>query len=159
MKLSKLAKIGLTTALAISSTAVLLVQPNKSIAAPSDVCNVVSTDASLHSGDSLQPGDCVASSNALAGNPGYYLVLQTDGNLVVYSYPNEQVIWASGTNGQTVTDCVMQDDGNLVIYGPSGSLWASGTSGRPGSQLTVQDDGNTVIYQPVPVWATNTTVQ
>ncbi len=59
---------------------------------------------------------------------GPNLVMQDDGNLVIY---------AGGSQN------------NLV--------WSSGTAGTSDSYyLKVQDDGNVVIYKPSPVWATNT---
>ncbi len=88
----------------------------------------------------------------------YQLILQQDGNLVLYDLgQNHRAIWASNTNGRAVSKAIMQTDGNFVIYGFPDAIWASNTNGRPNSFLVVQDDGNTVIYQPeVPVWATNT---
>ena len=101
----------------------------------------------------LNPGDEVTSNSRV-----YRLVLQPDGNLVLYDNTNDPPLWASGTQGQAVSECLMQDDGNLVIYGFSDNpLWASGTQGNPGSFLTVQDDANVVIYKPdVPIWASGT---
>ena len=60
-------------------------------------------------------------------NLPYYLSLQIDGNLVLYS--QIQPIWASQTNNQlTQPRLDMQDDGNLVLYNPSNVyFWASKT--------------------------------
>jgi hypothetical protein len=88
-------------------------------------------------------------------------VLQNDGNLVVYDNQN-RALWASGTNGQAVSQCIMQPDGNLVIYGYYNAIWASGTNGNYNAYLDMQTDGNLVIYYPVSytqaVWATGTNV-
>jgi hypothetical protein len=102
--------------------------------------------------ENLQKGDEVVSSSKV-----FTLVLQDDGNLVLYDN-NRVPQWASGTQGQAVSECLMQDDGNLVIYGFSNNpIWASGTQANPGSFLRVQDDGNVVIYKPnAPLWATGT---
>ena len=61
-----------------------------------------------------------------------FLVLQGDGNLVLYNPSaagaREHPKWASKTNGKA-KDCilVMQDDGNLVLYnGYKRAIWASG---------------------------------
>lgn len=61
------------------------------------------------------------------------LLMQTDGNLVVYERD-----WYT----------------HAVIR----VVWNSGTSHNPGAWLSVQDDGNTVIYSAnnVPLWKTNT---
>jgi hypothetical protein len=56
-----------------------------------------------------------------SGGPGSVLVMQGDGNLVLY---------APGCTG------------------PNGSCWSSGTSGHPGADFVVQEDGNLVIYGP-----------
>ena len=55
-----------------------------------------------------------------------YLILQTDGNLVLYDAAN-QPKWATGTNGRAVTHVIMQPDGNLVIYRRRAPVWASDT--------------------------------
>ncbi|WP_282795430.1 hypothetical protein [Streptomyces sp. CC224B] len=84
------------------------------------------------------------------------LVMQSDGNLVVYDEFN-RARWASRTVNQGWTTR-FQEDGNLVVYTRSGRpVWASGTAGHPGSRLVVQDDGNVVIYDGSrAVWATGT---
>ncbi|MFD9908795.1 hypothetical protein [Streptomyces sp. NPDC059063] len=84
------------------------------------------------------------------------LVMQSDGNLVIYDEFN-RARWATGTVGQ---GWVMrfQEDGNLVVYTRSGrAVWASNTDGHPGSRLVVQDDGNVVIYYGSrAIWASGT---
>ena len=104
----------------------------------------------LPSGSALQVNDDVVSPDGR-----YQLILQSDGNLVLYD-GSHKALWASNTNNQAVSQCIMQTDGNLVIYGFPGPLWSSKTAGNTESYLRVQDDGNTVIYHPSPTWATNT---
>lgn len=87
----------------------------------------------------------------------YHLILQGDGNLVLYS-PN-RAIWATGTDGKSVSFLAMQGDGNLVLYDKSGKpLWYSSTSGRRNMHLTIQQDGNLVLYNVygTPYWNTQT---
>jgi hypothetical protein len=55
-----------------------------------------------------------------------YLILQTDGNLVLYDAAN-QPKWATGTNGRPATHVIMQPDGNLVIYNKKAARWHSDT--------------------------------
>lgn len=86
-----------------------------------------------------------------------YLILQSDGNLVLYQCGT--ALWSSNTHGIAVTSCNMQTDGNLVIYAGAGNpIWASNTNGKYGAHLEVQDDGNLVIYDynHNPIWATGT---
>jgi hypothetical protein len=107
----------------------------------------------LGPGGQLTPGQDITSPNN-----GYKLLLQNDGNLVLYRLIDNHALWATGTNGQNVVNALMQNDGNFVLYLGNGSpCWASNTEGKPGSFLTLQNDGNVVIYWPnCPVWATNT---
>lgn len=71
------------------------------------------------------------SSNTHGMHGHKFLVLQGDGNLVLYNPSEagkpEHPRWASNTNGKA-KDCVlvMQDDGNLVLYGgDKHAIWAS----------------------------------
>src|SRR4051812_17766788 len=106
-------------------------------------CVMANSDSILQPNESMVRGESISSKN---GN--YDLVMQDDGNLVLYRDSDDLALWASGTNGAAVSQVIMQNDGNLVIYGYNAPLWASNTSGHPGSYLSVQDDGNVVIYQP-----------
>ena len=103
----------------------------------------------------LNPNDDVVSNNGR-----FQLIMQTDGNLVLYDNTNpasRKPIWASGTQGQAVNNCIMQSDGNLVIYGFNKPIWSSGTVGHANAYLRVQDDGNVVVYEPgKPAWSTGT---
>jgi hypothetical protein len=88
------------------------------------------------------------------------LVMQSDGNLVVYDERGAPR-WASNTAGRPGSVAAFQGDGNLVVYAPGGQpLWASNTaSGDPQNvnYMCVQGDGNVVVYKwPRAVWATNT---
>ncbi len=86
------------------------------------------------------------------------LVLQSDGNLVLYNASGIP-LWNTGTNGKSTAFAIMQTDGNLVIYDTSyRPLWSSQTDGRGMSYLRLQDDSNLVIYNlsARPTWATMT---
>src|SRR5690349_18522596 len=49
---------------------------------------------SLTAGETMNPGDFIVDSL----NPiSYYLIMQSDGNLVQYTYPGGIALWASGT--------------------------------------------------------------
>ncbi|TDH18077.1 hypothetical protein EXU57_24460 [Segetibacter sp. 3557_3] len=93
-------------------------------------------------------------------SPGrnYFLVLQGDGNLVLYTATGSPV-WNTKTNGKAVTTCSMQADGNLVLYNGSTPVWDSKTCCYPNNptKLSVQDDGNLVIFGQfcgnwIPIW-------
>lgn len=78
-----------------------------------------------------------------------FLILQGDGNLVLYRKDPQQAIWAAGTTGKGAEQLVMQADGNLVLYKAGGiPVWASGSTGTGADHLVAQDDGNLVLYKP-----------
>jgi hypothetical protein len=118
------------------------------VAAPADV--------PVPEGTTLQPGQQISSNSVT-------LVMQTDGNLVLY--PNAYIgnpgkaLWRSGTSGNNVA--AMQYDGNFVIYpvtaqgNPLYAEWESNTAGQD-NVLEVQDDGNVVIYPVTSVGASDT---
>jgi hypothetical protein len=96
----------------------------------------------------------------LVSNNGHLnLLMQRDGNLVLYRTMFGQALWSSNTVGQQVTHTIMQADGNLVAYTASGTAdWATGTQGHPGAYAMLQDDGNFVVYDAAnnALWASNT---
>ena len=90
-------------------------------------------------------------------NGGYTLIMQGDGNLVLYQ--GSTALWASNTAGSAADEAIMQGDGNLVLYTSSGTpVWASNTAGNTGAYLEVQNDGNVVIYSASgsTLWSTGT---
>ena len=91
----------------------------------------------------------------------FRLIMQIDGNLVLYRLSDYKAIWNSNTAKTSAYKAVMQYDGNFVVYGSKyEAKWSSQTYGRPASYLMVQDDGNLVIYSVGPPytvqWASNT---
>jgi hypothetical protein len=99
--------------------------------------------------------------NSITSYDGRFtLILQTDGNLVLYwNEPGHPALWSSHTQGKAGYDAEMQEDGNFVIYDAArNALWASGTDGHPGAYLVLQNDGNLVIYDTndAAIWSSNT---
>lgn len=107
----------------------------------------------LSAGAALHRGTFLTSPNGL-----YRLVMQADGNLVLYS--DSRAIWSAVTTGHPGAIAVMQADGNLVIYQDRRAVWSSGSArgGRAGYYLFLESDGNLVICTPtnVPIWETRT---
>jgi hypothetical protein len=104
----------------------------------------------LTAGQQLRTGQYLLSNNAQ-----FALVLQSDGNLVLYE--NGTALWASRTSGSGANHLAMQDDGNLVLYAGGTPKWHSGTDGT--SSFVVQDDGNLVVYRAsngLPTWDSKT---
>jgi hypothetical protein len=108
----------------------------------------------LQSGDSLPRGGFIASHASHDGVPRWKLILQHDGDLVLYH--GASPIWAAGTAGSGADSLVMVEDGNLVLLGPDGRhVWSTGTR-SPGAFAVLQDDGNLVIYDGfTALWASS----
>ena len=96
-------------------------------------------------------------------NGKYYLIFQSDGNLVIYTDKNSAT-WSSGTYGNSSAVLVLQKDGNLVIYKDktfNSAIWSSQTFGRTNSGmfLTIDDNGIAVLYNEAPnykpIWTSN----
>ncbi|OVE81547.1 hypothetical protein BVY04_02930 [bacterium M21] len=98
----------------------------------------------------------------MSKNGNYNLILQDDGNFVLYDHSGK-ALWSSGTNNLPIEKCIMQGDGNLVLYRDDGkAAWASDTRGKTDTNLIIQNDGNAVIYynqNPEAIWATGPLVQ
>jgi hypothetical protein len=106
-------------------------------------------------------------------NGNYTLVMQGDGNLVLYP-KGQGASWAAGTadseqkNGDGGQVAVVQTDGNVqVIDSKNNVLWQSNTAATKstsyynGAALSVQNDGNVVLYETPTngdesIWSTNT---
>jgi hypothetical protein len=108
----------------------------------------------------LNPNQQLNTNDSLVSwNKRTTLIMQDDGNLVLYRTDNNQALWSSGTYGKPVTRAIMQPDGNLVCYDDHGvAYWSSGTWGNPDAFLMLQDDGDLVIYKQngEPLWASLT---
>jgi len=115
------------------------------------------------------------------GTGEVFVLMQDDGNLVMYDSQNK-AIWATNTtqteekkhsdtlkeneqlkanesivSANGVYTAIMQGDGNFVIYKQGGGpIWASNTSGS-GALVILQGDHNLVVYQgSSPKWASDT---
>jgi hypothetical protein len=106
------------------------------------VAQAVDYHGVLKAGQQLNPGD-----RLFSGTKNYMMTLQaTDGNLVVYAYPEMHAAWSAGNiAGKGGVAAAMQGDGNFVVYNAAGAaLWNSGTGDRPGASLYLSD--NSVFY-------------
>lgn len=74
------------------------------------------------------------------------LVLQADGNLVIYRDDLGRPVWASNTEGKSISYLAMQGDGNLVLYSTDGkAVWASNTAGNQNASASLKDGGELVV--------------
>jgi hypothetical protein len=108
-----------------------------------------------------------------AGKSAGSVVMQGDGNLVIYGKDGKSSVWSSHTSGHPGSWLMVRRDGNVVICAPEGALlwttdtWAPlgpapiGPQMKPGDvlvpgatissasgtyQFTYQADGNLVLY-------------
>ncbi len=104
----------------------------------------------LKEGLNLKQGSYIASPNR-----NFYLVMQVDGNLVMYSsssFSSDRVVWQTNTNGKGTAPyrAALQKDGNLVVYDSlNKALWGAAAEGRgsgSGYRLQVQDTGCLSIF-------------
>ncbi|WP_373552327.1 RICIN domain-containing protein [Haliscomenobacter sp.] len=80
--------------------------------------------------NTLTAGQTLATGQRLdAPNGSHYLIMQTDGNVVIYTTVGNKPIWATQTQHKSSGGkFTMQADGNLVLYSASNqSLWSSQT--------------------------------
>jgi hypothetical protein len=107
----------------------------------------------------LGPGAVLTAGQELTSPDGHYdLVMQSDGNLVVY-IAGGRALWSSKTEGNPGDYAVMQTNGNFVIYSSSNqTLWSTNTTGAGCSDFVMQDDGNLVLYNSAgkAAWASGT---
>ena len=111
-------------------------------------------------GSRLPSGYYFGADNGLVSRNGnYVVVLQTDGNVVLYRYPGT-AMWQTRTYGTPSPGdnvMLMADDGNLVVLDVNNVVrWQSGTAGNPGAFAVLQNDGNFVVYTAGgrPLWGT-----
>jgi len=104
-----------------------------------------------------------ANQSVYSNSGNYKLILQGDGNLVLYRTADNYVMWTTDTNGSGANYLFFQLDGNLVLTqttDPSTVVWASNIyadgqtqpNGYPNmyqyaaySKYVLQDDGNLIM--------------
>ncbi|MFI9786348.1 hypothetical protein ACIHEI_23060 [Kitasatospora sp. NPDC051984] len=144
------------------ATAALLGAAVISMAAPAVTATATTPPATratwLLSGQKLMPGQSMISGAS-------ELVMQTDGNLVLYldgdTGHRGPVLWASGTYNNPGAYAYMQPDGNFVVYrqggGPAtgGALWNSGSWGHEGVGVELLN-GSLAVSGPSTYWWSHT---
>lgn len=95
--------------------------------------------------NTLAPNTALGPDERLTSPNGRYaLVMQGDGNLVLYRDPGGVPLWSSGSDDAGAR-LVMQGDGNAVIYLGTTPCWASDTCGHDGGSLVLRDDGALLV--------------
>ncbi|MGW2402673.1 hypothetical protein ACWCYY_39635 [Kitasatospora sp. NPDC001664] len=106
----------------------------------------------IPSGRTVRSGETVESK---AGR----LVMQPDGNLVLYSKATGNARWSTRTWGNQGAVATVQGDGNLVVKAADGRpLWGSGTWQYPNARAVLQDNLDFVLYGTAgwSAWSTRT---
>ncbi len=78
-------------------------------------------------------------------NGDYKLIMQSDGNLVIYK--NGSAKWHSGTHGNPNAVLRMQSDGNLVIYVNQSPKWSSNTFGNENGYAGLGNNGTLYLMK------------
>jgi hypothetical protein len=111
-----------------------------------------------HTSNNLIPNGQLTLGQYLHSDGGSYrLFLQSDGNLVLRRISDSKALWASGTNGKSVTRFVFQSDGNLTLKTAAGTVvWNSNTAGSGATKLVLNTNGSLVLYRnSTVVWSVN----
>lgn len=95
----------------------------------------------------IKPGTMIYNGDKIvSGDKSHMLIMQDDGNLVLYN--NTNPLWSSKTHGVGVKPFyfTLQNGGNMIIKDGGGVVtWSSNTIGKTPT-LMVQNDGNLVLY-------------
>lgn len=102
-------------------------------------------------GARILPGTTLASGEQYVSG-GSKLVMQADGNLVLFNKDNKR-LWATNTNTHTKgagAFARMQTTGRLTVVSADGTeiLWSHNTTGKEGSYAVLHGRGVLVVYDP-----------
>ena len=99
--------------------------------------------------DTLTPGHQLAVNDEITSAHGKTaLILQGDGNVVLYRADLGWPLWALHTPGTSPTRATMQSDGTVYYDSRGHAEWSPGTDRAPpgaGVRIVAQDDGNLVV--------------
>ncbi|HWZ44032.1 MAG TPA: RHS repeat-associated core domain-containing protein, partial [Candidatus Saccharimonadales bacterium] len=112
-----------------------------------DACRISSQ---LTAPQTLASGACLDSPSGQ-----YLLLMQTDGNLVLYDRVHGAVTWNTATYGHPGAYAAMQTDGNFVVYDVNNAaLWSSNTSATNANVVQMSDDGRVIVWKAL--WSSGT---
>ena len=118
--------------------------------------------ATISAGATIASGGCL-----ISPNKQYELIMQSDGNLVLYYLSQGDPLWATNTTGNPGAQFRLLSNGGMVIQVPGANIWSSPTTIVPSAILGLQDNGNvqefgnnSILSMPVisySAWQTGTT--
>ena len=100
--------------------------------------------------------------NLTSPNGRAHLIMQDDGNLVLYCTSTNRAVWATHTRDShpEKPGAMFKRDGNIIIFDMKMVVrrYAANSHDKGGAKLVMQDDANLVIYTNYgkPVWASGT---
>lgn len=106
----------------------------------------------------LYKGECIYHHDIIVSENGcFYLIIQDDGNLVIYRARDNKALWATSTDNTDANELCMQVDGNLVLYSSQSDvlwhidyLWTLLHVGNPLNRADaayLRDDGQLVLIK------------
>ena len=101
--------------------------------------------------DGLWFGQVLPAGRALfSADRSHELLMQTDGNLVLYRRRDSRVVWTSGTSHSSGrAELVMGQFGELAVRVPGGPVLRDfGTGFKGADRFTVRNDGNLTVTAP-----------
>lgn len=118
----------------------------------SRVTNIDKHGNTLRANEILYPGESLKSVNGK-----YYLIMQSDGNLVTYT-SSWTPIWSTNTYNIPPKFAKMDTNGTFCVWAADGGMmYSTYTGNSPDAYLILENDGNLVIYskQGTVLWRTN----
>jgi hypothetical protein len=109
------------------------------------------TNENVPISDRLLPGQSLVNRGRLTSpNGAYFLGVQKDGNVVIYS--GNSPVWNTATQGSNVVFSLDQDGWLRLKDGDGKLLWKSNTG--TGTSLVMQNDGRLVLFRDTtPIWS------
>jgi len=106
--------------------------------------STVLTACGAASPTTISAGAIIASGGCLISpNKQYELIMQTDGNLVLYYLNQGDPLWATNTAGNPGAQLRLWPSGGMSLQAPGNIfIWSSPTNMVPSAVLALQDNGN-----------------
>src|SRR6185436_1497222 len=111
----------------------------------------------LRSGERLNVNDRLVNANQ-----DMHVIMQADGNLVLYRNEGHEALWHTATWGKPVVYALMEPDGNFVCRDVRHALyWSTGTNGNPGAYVLLDNGGDLIVFNAAnrPIWDSNTNLR
>jgi hypothetical protein len=136
--------IGLVVGVLILSLIIIIINnsPNNSYGSKCDLISGEIIVSDIHLIDEFATPTTASGQKIWSPNGTYTLIIQSDGNLVLYDGSSTN-IWQSNTTdkGTAPYKAVMESTGNFVVYDKNNTnLWSTGTS-TANSKLTLDNNG------------------